>query len=219
MFSETILDLGKCLIQKMHDSESAGFLVGALPEVQLKFKYIISLYILKLLFLFKFLKNAIVFLNLAEEGSRNFFMLNRYLFTKCIFFNYYTAVGGDKLKVLTLSIYQNRLMFDGFVDHPASTSPGFDMQLVHWHQTPKNTLKVKKPCLKMNQKVLLSAQVGNSLLVAYRLPPKFYKKCKVTVRLLYTFIWGGGSPDYKSGQKSQYQYKSTWGFLAEKARS
>ena len=34
MLSKTILDLGKCPNQKTHESESAGFLVWALPEVQ-----------------------------------------------------------------------------------------------------------------------------------------------------------------------------------------
>ena len=32
MLSESILDLGKCPNRKMHESESAGFLDGALPE-------------------------------------------------------------------------------------------------------------------------------------------------------------------------------------------
>ena len=34
MLSETILDLGKCPNQKTHESESAGFLIWALPEVK-----------------------------------------------------------------------------------------------------------------------------------------------------------------------------------------
>ena len=34
MLLETILDLGKCPNQKTQESESAGFLVWALPEVQ-----------------------------------------------------------------------------------------------------------------------------------------------------------------------------------------
>ena len=32
MLLETIFDLEKCLNQKTHESESAGFLVGALPR-------------------------------------------------------------------------------------------------------------------------------------------------------------------------------------------
>ena len=38
MFSESILDLGKCPNRKMHESESAGFLDRALPEVQNRFR-------------------------------------------------------------------------------------------------------------------------------------------------------------------------------------
>ena len=35
---ESILDLGKCSNQKTHESESTGFLVWALPEVQNEFR-------------------------------------------------------------------------------------------------------------------------------------------------------------------------------------
>ena len=34
MLSDSILDLGKCPNRKTHESESACFPVGALPEVQ-----------------------------------------------------------------------------------------------------------------------------------------------------------------------------------------
>ena len=34
MLSETILDLRKCPNKKTHESESAGFLIWALPEVK-----------------------------------------------------------------------------------------------------------------------------------------------------------------------------------------
>ena len=38
MLAERIMDLGKCSNQKMHESESAGFPVLALPEVQNQFR-------------------------------------------------------------------------------------------------------------------------------------------------------------------------------------
>ena len=55
LLSELILDLGKCPNQKTHESESAGFLLRALPEVQNQFRKQIWLksipnYITKLFF-------------------------------------------------------------------------------------------------------------------------------------------------------------------------
>ena len=41
LLSKSILDFGKCPNPKTHEGESAGFLIWALPEVQIKTKKMI----------------------------------------------------------------------------------------------------------------------------------------------------------------------------------
>ena len=82
LLSDSILDLGKFPDQKTHESESACFLVRALPEVQNQIQKQFSHkvfynYITKQFFLvFRSIFEK-VFSNLAQKGSRVFFQARK----------------------------------------------------------------------------------------------------------------------------------------------
>ena len=86
MFSDSILDLGKCPNPKTHESESACFQVGHFARSKIKSKsiFLIKYYIITILkkfgairCIFNKVKNGfpIVFSNLALKGSGFFFKL------------------------------------------------------------------------------------------------------------------------------------------------
>ena len=71
MHSYSILDLGKCPNRKTHDSESACFLVGALPEVQ---NWIWKHFSHKVLYYYNSKKNQSILANDKQSQKKDFLL-------------------------------------------------------------------------------------------------------------------------------------------------